>query len=279
MPQARRAAAPPARPQADYRAPALEKGLDVLELLAGTGEGLGHSAIAQRLGRSLQEVYRVVMSLERRGYIVRRPPDDSFRLSMKLYDLAHAYPPLARLTTAAEPVLRRLALAADQALLLSVLDGIAMRPIAHIDSPAPIGFRVRLGTRRPLAGTASGRVLLAFQEPAIQRWALAALAESGLAAGALARLEARLAAIRACGYERIAGETLKGITDLSFPLLDGTGVALAAVTMPFLESVADKVSIDEAAIMLWEAAAEIAATLGGRLLRPRFPLADPLRAV
>lgn len=278
MPRPQRGAAEPVRPAAAYRAPALEKGLDVLELLAGTGEGLGHSAIAQRLGRSLQEVYRVVMSLERRGYIVRRPPDDSFRLSLKLYDLAHAHPPLQRLSIVADPVLRRLALAADQALLLSVLDGVSIRPISHIDSPAPIGFRVRLGTPRPVAGTASGRVLLAFQEPPLQRWVLDALAASGMPAGALARLEARLAAVRSCGYERIAGETLKGITDLSFPLLDGKGVALAAVTMPFLESVADKVSIDEAGIMLWHAAAEIAATLGGSLPRPRFPLADPPQA-
>ena len=73
----------PKEGQAAYLAPALEKGLDVLELLARQSEGLTQSQIAQQLSRSLQEVYRMVVSLERRGYIRRGPQDEAFRLSMK----------------------------------------------------------------------------------------------------------------------------------------------------------------------------------------------------
>ncbi|HEV7286119.1 MAG TPA: helix-turn-helix domain-containing protein, partial [Kaistia sp.] len=64
-----------------YSAPALEKGLDVLELLASLSEGVTPSQIAQQLGRSLQEVYRVVVALERRGYIQRPPGEESLVLS------------------------------------------------------------------------------------------------------------------------------------------------------------------------------------------------------
>src|SRR5271155_5285940 len=96
-PEARRSA---------YLAPALEKGLDVLELLAGVPEGLTQSQIAQRLNRSLQEVYRMVVSLERRGYITRWPQEDTLRLTMKLYDLALTFPPIAKLTDAAQPIMR-----------------------------------------------------------------------------------------------------------------------------------------------------------------------------
>src|SRR5690348_9010530 len=86
-----------------YRAPALEKGLDVLELLAGQQGGLILSQIAHSLERSVQEVYRVVVSLERRGYVTRRPPSDEFFLSMKLFDLACNYPPTRILLDAAQP--------------------------------------------------------------------------------------------------------------------------------------------------------------------------------
>ena len=67
-----------------YGAPALEKGLDILELLAGMTRGVTQSEIAQLLGRSLQEVYRVVMVLERRGYIQRRSGDEGLFLSARM---------------------------------------------------------------------------------------------------------------------------------------------------------------------------------------------------
>ena len=52
-----------------YAAPALEKGLDILELLASVSEALTHSEIARRLGRTINEVFRMLVCLEERGYI------------------------------------------------------------------------------------------------------------------------------------------------------------------------------------------------------------------
>ncbi|MGA2793677.1 MAG: IclR family transcriptional regulator [Roseiarcus sp.] len=266
-PEARRSA---------YLAPALEKGLDVLELLAGVPEGLTQSQIAQRCNRSLQEVYRMVVSLERRGYITRWPQGDVFRLTMKLYDLALTFPPIARLTDAAPPIMRRLSLEVEQSILLSVIDGATIRSIAHIDSPAPIGFRVRLGVARPVARTASGRVLLAFQPSATQKWIFEAMAQSGVSAAELKRVRRRVEAIAQAGYEFISGETFEGITDVSFPVIDRKGEVLAALTMPFLRSVADKVDIQRAAAAQFEAAAELSSIFGGELHAPRSPLSDPL---
>src|ERR1700685_3812781 len=95
---AREDAAEPEDRRSAYLAPALEKGLDVLELLAGVPEGLTQSQIAQRLNRSLQEVYRMVVSLERRGYITRWPQEDTLRLTLKIYELAVGFSPIAEVT-------------------------------------------------------------------------------------------------------------------------------------------------------------------------------------
>ncbi len=259
-----------------YLAPALEKGLDVLELLAGVPEGLTQSQIAQRFNRSLQEVYRMVVSLERRGYITRWPEGDVFRLTMKLYDLALSFPPIARLTDAAPPIMRRLSLEVEQSILLSVIDGASIRSIAHIDSPAPIGFRVRLGAARPVARTASGRVLLAFQPSATQKWIFEAMAQSGIGAAELKRVRRRMEAIALAGYEFISGETFEGITDVSFPVVGRHGEVMAALTMPFLKSVADKVAIERAAAIQFEAALELSSLFNGTLRPPVSPLSDPL---
>ena len=42
-----------------YRAPALDKGLDILELLARTDDGLSQAEIAKALARSPNEIYRI----------------------------------------------------------------------------------------------------------------------------------------------------------------------------------------------------------------------------
>jgi uncharacterized membrane protein len=57
------------RRRSRYAAPALDKGLDILELLSSVSEALTHSEIASRLGRTLTEVFRMLVCLEQRGYI------------------------------------------------------------------------------------------------------------------------------------------------------------------------------------------------------------------
>ena len=79
-----------------YRAPALDKGLDILELLAGTEEGLSQAEIAKALDRSPNEIYRMLDRLVRRDY-GRRTSADRYELTLKLFELAHASPPIRRL--------------------------------------------------------------------------------------------------------------------------------------------------------------------------------------
>src|SRR3546814_12514548 len=51
-----------------YSAPALEKGLEIIELLAAERRPMSTRAIAERLGRSKGEIFRVVFVLVERGY-------------------------------------------------------------------------------------------------------------------------------------------------------------------------------------------------------------------
>ena len=59
-----------------YAAPALEKGLDILELLAEVGEPLSTREIAERLARSKSEIFRMVFVLQQRGYLAREAGTD-----------------------------------------------------------------------------------------------------------------------------------------------------------------------------------------------------------
>src|SRR5690348_5205293 len=54
-----------------YRAPALDKGLDILELLAAEDGAFTQVEIAKALGRTPNEIYRMLDRLVRRGYVSR----------------------------------------------------------------------------------------------------------------------------------------------------------------------------------------------------------------
>jgi DNA-binding IclR family transcriptional regulator len=253
-----------------YFAPALEKGLDVLELLAGVSEPLTPSQIAQRLGRSLQEVYRVVVALERRGYIIRPPGAEALVLSTRLFSVATQFPPVRRIVDAARPIINGLALQSCQAVHMAMLDGTNMCIIAQVDSPLPIGVRLKVGAISPAIRGASGRTLIAFQAEAVREWLFA---ESAAHFGAeeVGAARRRVDAIRARGYEMADGDMLPGVTDLSFPVLNEAGVAVATVTMPFLTSYMRPIPFAEAAAMLYEAARTITGTMGGVMPPAQLP--------
>src|SRR6202012_1729780 len=69
-----------------YSAPALEKGLDIIELLAGHPEGLSLVELARALGRTTAEIFRMVVVLQTRGYLVAL--GERYALSLLLFQLA-----------------------------------------------------------------------------------------------------------------------------------------------------------------------------------------------
>lgn len=254
-----------------YTAPALEKGLDVLELLATLTVPVTPSQIAQRLGRSVQEVYRMVVTLERRGYLIRPPGEEALVLSTQLYGLATLFPPFRRVVDAAQPIMNALALETSQAVHVAVLDGLNQRIIAQVDSPAPIAIRLRVGAASPAVRGTSGRTIVAFQPAPVKEWILSQ-SVALVPPEQVARSRLRIAAIASRGYERIEGEMVQGVTDLSFPIMNAAGISIAALTMPFLTSQQVIVPFDDAAMFLFRAARKITESMGGQLPEPQFPL-------
>src|SRR5690348_15551149 len=145
-----------------YQAPALTKGLRVLEFLAGQTEPYAVSELARALGKSRNEIYRMVMVLEQLGYLTRTEAD-RFALTRKLFDVAMRAPPQRNLLVHALPEMHRLAEATSQSCHLTVASGSDIVVVARVESPDTEVFSVRVGHRRPLNQSASGPVLFAYQ--------------------------------------------------------------------------------------------------------------------
>lgn len=246
-----------------YAAPALEKGLDILEILCKSEGALSQKEIAQQLGRSVGEIYRMLSCLVDRNY-VSQVDESSYAITTKLYELSHINPPTHRLLFEAMPIMQRLAKELDQSCHLTVYSQGKQLVLAKVDAPSGMGFSVRTGSELDVLISASGRVLLAFQnsettklwiEESIQRRP----DQSDPQIGAI------LDTIKKVGFESIPSVQVRGLYAVSFPILDTQGKALAALTVPYAERIDQnqRKSIPEVTAVLGAAARTLAGKVGG----------------
>jgi DNA-binding IclR family transcriptional regulator len=216
-----------------YRAPALDKGLDILELLAREEEGLSQAEIAKALGRTPNEHYRMLERLVRRGYVFRNA-SDRYELTLKLFGLAHFHRPIRRLVSQATPLMSALALRTAQANHLAVYDRAGVTVIAQMDAPSYWGIAIRVGARVGIFNTGSGHVLIAFRSAEERAVMIAEQEASDEEQTVPDDLEERLFQIRQRGYEVMPSQQTAGVYNLSAPVLDSDNTALAALTCPYI---------------------------------------------
>ncbi len=252
-----------------YRAPALDKGLDILELLAGEEEGLSQAEIAKALGRSPNEHYRMLERLVRRGYVSRNA-SDRYELTLKLFGLAHFHRPIRRLVSQATPIMRALAARTMQSNHLAVYDLAGVTVIAQMDAPGYWGLAIRVGARVGLFNTGSGHILLAFRSREARAMMIGEQEGSGDDAPPPEDLEERLSQIRERGYEVMPSQQSAGVYNLSAPVLGGDGTAMAALTCPYIAPLnrPKAPDIPAAIAMLQEAAGALSLRARGQTAAP-----------
>lgn len=141
------------------KAPALEKGLDILETLVQQSDALTSTQIANRCGRSLSEIQRMVHVLQRRGYLDRTGAG-AYRPGLQLYELGRFRHPFRNFQTVAEPRMAELAACIGQSIHLSVEDRGQMLILSEILGRGLASVSLQLGSRHALESTLSGRILL-----------------------------------------------------------------------------------------------------------------------
>lgn len=249
-----------------YRAPALDKGLDILEFLAASTGGLTQVEIAKGLDRAPNEIYRMLNTLVRRNYVTRTPEGDRYMLSLKLLVLANIHPPRRRILDIAEPLMRQAARSSEQSCHLALWEDGEIVIASSFSAPGNWRLSLRPGAVIGIYNTGSGKILTAFQPLEIQR---RMLKEHQLVKGEeripAAEFDAILSRIRAQGYFREASQTVRGAINLSFPILDPSGNALASLTCPYLERIDDYKApgLDEVTAMYAEMAMEIGRQING----------------
>jgi len=245
-----------------YPTPALEKGLDILEMFASEPTGLTKSEVARKLGRTISEIFRMLLCLEERGYIAQSPGSDRYNLTLHLFRLAQEHPPIKRMTTQALPIMQQVAHELSQSCHLGVLNGEQVVIIAQVDSPVSPAFYVKAGAVVDLMHAATGHVILAHQTQevcarAIQAWCKRHRTE------APPDLTSHLAAIKERGYEEKESYEVEGVINVTYPVLDEHGHAAAALTVPYIRRIDDSTTTAIVRQALKRASSQLSKEIGG----------------
>ncbi|WOE75635.1 IclR family transcriptional regulator [Alterisphingorhabdus coralli] len=238
-----------------YSAPALDKGLDILELLAESSEPLTMGKVAELLNRSKGEIFRMLVALEQRRYILRDEATDGFLIGNRLFEMAMKTAPTRDLVATAMPHISTVAHVLDQSCHLTVLSDTQIVVIARVEAPGELGFAVRLGYRRRVDHSTSGRVLAAFASPADRQRLIAEMQER-YSDFDRAAFEAQIEHVIKQGYEKGPSSSVQGVTDLGAPIIGETGWVVGTLTVPFILRDGKHAGLeDAAAIVVREAAA------------------------
>lgn len=247
--------APPAK---GYSAPALEKGIDIIEVLAEAESGLTVTEIAERLKRPMSELFRIIVVMQQRGWLQKDPESSRYSVTYHVLKLAHRSTPTRSLTAAAAPVMHDLSIHINQSCHLVVRSGSAGIVILRQENQRRhANLSVRMGAVIDLDTSCSGHVLLAHLPPEERDRAIPR-------GKANKRLFAALDRVRKRGYELHRSTITAGVTDIGYPIRGFDGSVVAALTIPYLHALDDSLptTVEQTRQQIEKAARRISQSLG-----------------
>ncbi len=214
---------------------AVDRGLDVLELLRDARTPLGLPEISRRLGSAKTSVFRLLCTLERRGYVERVDPDG------RLYQVG----PVCR-TYAEKPAdqgvleevatrhMRRLLGKFGETVSLATPSGGHLIYIKMLESPHPFRMAAQVGSRLPIHSTALGKAIAAFLpeaevEALVKRQGLRPSTPRTITS--LEVLKRELRRTRAKGYAEDNGETEPEASCIGAPIFGSDNRPLGAISI------------------------------------------------
>src|SRR5882757_2982653 len=207
----------------------LERGLDILEMIAAEGADVGVRELARRLGLSPTIVQRLISSLALRGYIEKNSETSRYRLGHRSLVLGASGELAFDYAVAARRELERLAHEHRLNGFVSVLRGGRAIYLLAVQADGPVAIKVDAGSEMPLHSTSAGKVLLASVGDADARRLLGAGKLAAITPHTITdanALVAGLGRVRRQGFALVVEENIRGVLSVGAPIRDRTGKVL-----------------------------------------------------
>lgn len=220
------------REKSNYMIQAVAHALDVLEQFHTDGE-LGVTELSKRLKLHKNNVFRILATLESRGYIEQNRSTENYRLGTKCLQMGQTYIQHMGLLQQARPIMIEVVKACHESTYVAVMRKGQVVPLDMVESDQPVRIVSHIGENLPLHCTAAGKVHLAF-EPAeeMQR----CLAE-GLTQFTIHSITDRevlaeqLKGVIATGYAIDNGEHLTDVHAIAVPIKDYTRTVVGSLVI------------------------------------------------
>ncbi len=149
------------REKANYLIQSVSHALDVLEELAKAPIEIGVTQLSKILKLHKNNVFRLLATLELRGYARQNPETEDYSLGVKALQLGQAYLTQSKLVARAYPILKHLAETAGETASLAVLQNGHIQYPVSIESKKPVKVSARVAVSFPAKQSAVGRLLTA----------------------------------------------------------------------------------------------------------------------
>jgi IclR family transcriptional regulator, KDG regulon repressor len=260
----------------------------VLEALAEAPGGLRLTDIATVLGIPKPTAHRIVRTWSTLGY-VEADPQERYRLSWKLFELAAAHQKSVDLRSLARHHLVAINAECGETTHLTVLDHSEVLYVDMIESRDPIRVYAAIGRRAPLHATAAGKAMLAYQPSSF----LDSFVSKGLetfTGRTITRtrdLEGELESIRERGYAVNLGEWHTEVGAVAAPIFRFDGAVSAALCVGMPSASLTPAKIEELSQLLVRETMRLSSSLGHvdgkrpayQTLKPDNALQAPERSV
>jgi len=205
-------------------APAVDRALDIVELLAACEKELSLSEILASLSIPRQSLIRILNTLCDRGIVDRAGKRGFYRLGMKLLYLGTRLQDKIRLRSVARPIMQDLAERTRKSVELSTLDRDQLVLIEQVEGTEGIRLYTRIGSAYPyFHAVAVGKIYLAHMEPGKRQKVLDTIGLPPVTEHTIThmdQLEQELMEIRKIGYAFEDQELRKGVRRIASPIYD-----------------------------------------------------------
>jgi IclR family transcriptional regulator, KDG regulon repressor len=254
------------RDKTNYVIQSVAHALDVLEQFFGETDELGVTELSKRLKLHKNNVFRLLATLEARGYIEQNKATENYRLGIKCLHLGRRYIHHMGLVRQARPILQELARKSRESAYVSIVrrDGVVPLEAAEPEDRA-VRITPPIGMTLPLHSTAAGKAHLAFDAEAQLRSALPEnlLRYTEHTIVDRARLLEQLEAVVREGYAVDTCEFVDEVASVAVPIRDYTRsvVGSLAIAGPAYRISPERITSETAPLLL-EAARELSHRLG-----------------
>jgi DNA-binding IclR family transcriptional regulator len=149
------------RDKANYMIQSVSHALDVVEEISNSSGEIGVTELSKRLKLHKNNVFRLLATLELRGYVDQNTRTENYRLGVKTLQLGQAYLRHSTLVAKAKSVLEELAEETGETVSLAVLQGAQVQFPLSIESKRPVKVAARVAVSFNAKQSAVGRLLTA----------------------------------------------------------------------------------------------------------------------